>query len=196
LSEDNFPFAKHTTRRPKVYCCLCGENTVRYKEDVILEKEECVNYVNMRMTTGLSTLVQDCKKKDISLGGRGEGTLKDSSIQQLTPYYRYAKCLWLLVSSIRNMKTILYWCSAKFRLENWRAVEEAMGEEYVALDISRPRVLSIIFYRKAIVGNIPDDKMMQREILATLYHCCSTDDSPKQDFCHLGHEEPTRNWCL
>ncbi|KAK3920751.1 AP-1 complex subunit beta-1 [Frankliniella fusca] len=48
------------------------------------------------------------------------------------------------------------------------------------------------FYHRALVGNIPDVKKMKRAILATIYHCASTDQKHNHSYCPAGKE----SWCF
>ena len=58
-----------------------------YGEGVVLEKEECVNHVSKRLGTALRNAVADCKKRGVTLGGRGHGMLTQNTIRKLTIYY-------------------------------------------------------------------------------------------------------------
>lgn len=48
------------------------------------------------------------------------------------------------------------------------------------------------FYRKAIKDNVPDLEKMKTAIYATLFHCSSTDESPKHSKCPTG----VASWCF
>ncbi|KAE8742809.1 hypothetical protein FOCC_FOCC011667 [Frankliniella occidentalis] len=48
------------------------------------------------------------------------------------------------------------------------------------------------YYHRALVGNIPDVKKMRKAILATIYHCASTDQKPNHTYCPTGKE----SWCF
>lgn len=61
-----------------------------YGDKVPIEKQECVNHVAKRLGTGLRNLVKDCAKKKITLGGKAHGSLKGTTIDKLTKYYRNA----------------------------------------------------------------------------------------------------------
>lgn len=61
-----------------------------YGEDVQLEKEECINHVSKRLGTALRNIVSDCKKRGVTLGGRGHGMLTQNAIRKLTIYYNRA----------------------------------------------------------------------------------------------------------
>ncbi|XP_052130897.1 uncharacterized protein LOC113206150 isoform X2 [Frankliniella occidentalis] len=104
-----------------------------YGSAVVIQKEECVNHVSKRMGTALRKLVQDEKKKGVTLGGRGEGTLTEVTMKKLQGYYH-----------------------------------------------------------KAIVSNAPDVPKMKKAVLATLYHCTSTNQKPQHTYCPPGEE----SWCF
>ncbi|XP_070175731.1 uncharacterized protein [Littorina saxatilis] len=61
-----------------------------YGDQVTIEKEECINHVSKRLGTALRNLVTDCRKKGITLGGRGYGQLTLNTIRKLTIYYNRA----------------------------------------------------------------------------------------------------------
>lgn len=61
-----------------------------YGEDIQIEKQECVNHVAKRLGTGLRNVVKVCANKKITLGGKSHGSLKGSTIDKLTKYYRNA----------------------------------------------------------------------------------------------------------
>ncbi|GFW47110.1 uncharacterized protein TNCV_55631 [Trichonephila clavipes] len=48
------------------------------------------------------------------------------------------------------------------------------------------------FYRKAIKDNAPDVRKMKGAILASLFHCSSTDKTPKRSNCPTG----STSWCV
>lgn len=48
------------------------------------------------------------------------------------------------------------------------------------------------FFAKAMKTNAPDVEQMRRAILASPYHCGSTDDIPNHDFCPAGE----KSWCF
>ena len=58
--------------------------------DVLVKKEECVNHVSKRMGTALRNLITDNKKRGVTLGGRGEGQLKNQTVKNLQKYYAKA----------------------------------------------------------------------------------------------------------
>ena len=55
--------------------------------DVELQKEECINHVAKRLGTALRKLAASGKKAGVTLGGRGFGKLKQTTINKLTAYY-------------------------------------------------------------------------------------------------------------
>lgn len=61
-----------------------------YGDDITIEKQECVNHVAKRLGKGLRNLVQDCKKAEVTLGGKKHGSLKVQTIDKLSQYYRNA----------------------------------------------------------------------------------------------------------
>ncbi|GFV28745.1 uncharacterized protein TNCV_3986951 [Trichonephila clavipes] len=104
-----------------------------YGDDVAIEKEECVNHVAKRLGTALRNKVKEWRVKGVTLGGRTQGSLTDTTITQL---------------------------------QN--------------------------FYRKAIVDNVPEVDNMKTSILATLFHCMSTDAKPMHSKCPEGK----LSWCF
>lgn len=72
----------------KTFDYLVGEEI--YGEGVELVKEECTNHVEKRLGTALRNLVQTEKARGVTLGGRGQATLKVDNINKLQSYYRLA----------------------------------------------------------------------------------------------------------
>lgn len=66
------------------------KNIAPYGDDILVTKEECVNHIAKRMGTGLRKVVKEWKVKGVTLGGRGRGALKETTIVSLTNYYRNA----------------------------------------------------------------------------------------------------------
>ena len=64
--------------------------SLRVYGDVELHKEECINHVSKRLGTALRKLAASGKKAGVTLGGRGFGKLKQTTIVQLTKYYGLA----------------------------------------------------------------------------------------------------------
>ena len=67
-------------------------SSLRVYGDVELQKEECINHVSKRLGTALRKLAASGKKAGVTLGGRGFGKLKQTTIVQLTKYYGLAVC--------------------------------------------------------------------------------------------------------
>lgn len=103
-----------------------------YGEGMEVEKEECVNHVAKRLSTGLRNLVTTCSKQGVTLGGRGKGQLTGNAIRKLTIYYN-------------------------------RAVRKSVTAEE-----------------------------MKDNILASVYHCGSTDAKPRHELCPAGAD----SWCF
>ncbi|KAL8615826.1 hypothetical protein ACOMHN_048534 [Nucella lapillus] len=64
-------------------------NIKPYGDEVHIEKEECINHVSKRLGSALRNLVADCRKKSVTLGGRGHGQLTQNAISKLTIYYNH-----------------------------------------------------------------------------------------------------------
>ncbi|KAL8609207.1 hypothetical protein ACOMHN_058827 [Nucella lapillus] len=64
-------------------------NIKPYGDEVHIEKEECINHVSKRLGSALRNLVADCRKKGVTLGGRGHGQLTQNAIRKLTIYYNH-----------------------------------------------------------------------------------------------------------
>lgn len=77
-----------------------------YGNNVILRKEECINHVAKRMGTALRNLVKTEKQRGTTLGGRKDGSLKDSTINNICKYYRNA--IYKNTGNKDNMKTAIY----------------------------------------------------------------------------------------
>lgn len=77
-----------------------------YGPDHYIEKEECLNHVSKRLGTALRNSVKEWRAKGITLGGRKEGSLKDSTITKLTSYYRQA--IISNIPDVKKMKRAVY----------------------------------------------------------------------------------------
>ena len=55
-----------------------------------MKNRRCVNHVAKRLGTGLRKLVKVCASQKITLGGKSHGSLKGTTIDKLTRYYRNA----------------------------------------------------------------------------------------------------------
>ena len=61
-----------------------------YFEDVLLEKEECINHISRRLGSALRNVVTDCRKRGVKLGGGGgggKGQLTQIAIRKFAIYY-------------------------------------------------------------------------------------------------------------
>ena len=103
-----------------------------YGDAVEIEKEKCINHVSKRLGSSLRNVVADCRKKGVTLGGRGRGQLTQNTIRKLTIYYNPA---------IRRSSS----------------AEET-----------------------------------KKAVMASLYHCYSTDSKPHHELCPVGAE----SWCF
>ena len=65
-------------------------SSLRVYGDVELQKEEGINHVSKRLGTAQRKMAASGKKAGITLGGRGFGKLKQTTIVQLTKYYGLA----------------------------------------------------------------------------------------------------------
>ena len=104
-----------------------------YGEDVQIDKEECINHVSKRLGSALRNVVADCRKRGVTLGGRGRGQLTQNAIRKLT-----------------------------------------------------------IYYNRAIRRNKNAAQAMQKEVLASIFHCYSTDERPRHERCPVGED----SWCF
>ena len=97
-----------------------------------IKKEDCVNHVSKRLGTALRNVVTDCRKRGVTLGGRGRGQLTGVAIKRLTGYYSKA---------VRGKSSV---------------------------------------------------EAMKKAVMASLYHCMSTDKKPQHNFCPIGID----SWCF
>ncbi|GFR76302.1 hypothetical protein ElyMa_000478500 [Elysia marginata] len=61
-----------------------------YSEDVLIDKEECINHVGKRLGASLRNVVSNASKQKVTLGGRGHGRLTQNAIRKLSIYYSRA----------------------------------------------------------------------------------------------------------
>lgn len=88
----------------KTFSKLCEVKP--YGDGVCITKEECVNHVGKRLGTALRNVVKECRTVGKSLGGRGHGTLKATTISKLTRYYQ--KAILDNQGDLHSMKTAIY----------------------------------------------------------------------------------------
>ncbi|GBN55447.1 hypothetical protein AVEN_65563-1 [Araneus ventricosus] len=77
-----------------------------YGDNLKISKEECLNYVTKRLGTSLRNNVKEWRSKDVTIGGRKEGSLKESTILKLTNFYR--KAIKDNVPDGQKMKTAIF----------------------------------------------------------------------------------------
>ncbi|GFS70072.1 uncharacterized protein TNCV_748401 [Trichonephila clavipes] len=77
-----------------------------YGSETQIKKEECINHVSKRLGTSLRPTVKDWRVKDVTLGGKKRGSLKEKTVKKLTRYYtnatRQSK------GDVEAMKTAIY----------------------------------------------------------------------------------------
>lgn len=66
------------------------QNLKVYGNEVNIQKEECINHIAKRLGKGLLSVVNEWKKKNVTLGGKKHGSLTESAIARLQIYYRSA----------------------------------------------------------------------------------------------------------
>ncbi|GBL72366.1 hypothetical protein AVEN_115302-1 [Araneus ventricosus] len=73
---------------PKTYQHLLELDV--YGDSMKISKEECLHHVTKRLGTGLRNKVKEWRSKGVTIGGRKEGSLKESTTLKLTNFYRKA----------------------------------------------------------------------------------------------------------
>ena len=86
------------------YKKLCDEKP--YGGDIEIKKEECINHIGKRLGTALRNVVSEWRSRGITLGGRGHGMLKATTITKLQRYYQ--KAVLNNKGSLEAMKTSIY----------------------------------------------------------------------------------------
>lgn len=81
---------------------------------VPIEKEECINHMSKRLGTGLRELVKTEKAKGVTLGGKAEGSLKETTIMKLTTYYRLLHIFILLLYHFLYKFLCCYFIESKY----------------------------------------------------------------------------------
>ncbi|GFW00850.1 uncharacterized protein TNCV_1760881 [Trichonephila clavipes] len=61
-----------------------------YGSETQIKKEECIYHVRKRLGTALRQTVKDWRVKDVFLGGKKRGSLKEEAIKKLNRYYTNA----------------------------------------------------------------------------------------------------------
>ncbi|GFT95608.1 hypothetical protein TNCV_310271 [Trichonephila clavipes] len=65
----------------KTFNYITEKNVYGDKFEIKKKKEECINHVSKRLGTGLGNAVKESRALGISLGGKGHGTLKETTIK-------------------------------------------------------------------------------------------------------------------
>lgn len=86
---------------------LAHLNELKVYGEQELEKIECLNHVAKRLGTALRNVVRVNRGTETPLGGKYHGSLKDSTINKLTAYYRNA-IQNNLQDNIEDMKKAIY----------------------------------------------------------------------------------------
>ncbi|GBL94299.1 hypothetical protein AVEN_16818-1 [Araneus ventricosus] len=68
--------------------------------------KECLNHVAKRLGIGLRNKVKEWRSKGVTIGGRKEGSLKESAILKLTNFYREA--IKEYAPDVQKMKTAIF----------------------------------------------------------------------------------------
>ncbi|GBL89892.1 hypothetical protein AVEN_178326-1 [Araneus ventricosus] len=77
-----------------------------YGDNMIISKEECLNHVAKRFGTGLRNNVKEWRSESVAIGGRKEGSLKESTILKPTNFYR--KAIKDNAPDVQKMKTSIF----------------------------------------------------------------------------------------
>ncbi|GBM08884.1 hypothetical protein AVEN_57434-1 [Araneus ventricosus] len=77
-----------------------------YGDNMKISKEERLNHVAKILWTGLRNKFKECRSKGVTIGGRKEGSLKESTILKLTNFYR--KAIKDNVHDAPKMKTAIF----------------------------------------------------------------------------------------
>ncbi|GBM49384.1 hypothetical protein AVEN_32515-1 [Araneus ventricosus] len=76
-----------------------------YDDGMKISKEKCLNHVAKRLGTGLRNKVKEWRSKGVTIGGRKEESLKESTTLKLTNFYR--KDIKDNVPDVQKMKTAI-----------------------------------------------------------------------------------------
>ncbi|GBL62097.1 hypothetical protein AVEN_146442-1 [Araneus ventricosus] len=109
-----------------------------YGDSMKISKEECLNHVAKRLGTGFRNKVKEWRRKDVTIGGRKEGSLKESTILKLTNFYRKA-----IKDNVQKMKTAIF-----ASLFHTSSVDKAPK-----LNKCPTGLTSWCFYQKALANN-------------------------------------------
>ncbi|GBM13704.1 hypothetical protein AVEN_148219-1 [Araneus ventricosus] len=112
-----------------------------YGDSMKISKEECLNHVAKRLGTGFRNKVKEWRRKGVTIGGRKEGSLKESTILKLTNFYR--KAIKDNVPDVQKMKTAIF-----ASLLHTSSVDKAPK-----LNKCPTGLTSWCFYQKALANN-------------------------------------------
>ncbi|GBN50321.1 hypothetical protein AVEN_71538-1 [Araneus ventricosus] len=77
-----------------------------YGDNMKISKLGCLNHVAKRLGTGLRNKGKEWRSKGVTIGGRKEGSLKESMILKLTNFYR--KAIKDNILDVQKMKTAIF----------------------------------------------------------------------------------------
>ncbi|GBN15672.1 hypothetical protein AVEN_170949-1 [Araneus ventricosus] len=77
-----------------------------YGDSMKISTKECQNQVAKTLGTGLRNEFKERRSKGVTIGGRKERSLKESTILKLTNFYRRA--IENNISDVQKMKTVIF----------------------------------------------------------------------------------------
>ncbi|GFW68753.1 uncharacterized protein TNCV_3639681 [Trichonephila clavipes] len=179
------------------YCPECttakrdlGENSAEYSIWYKSHQEECSeNYVvssNAMEVKAAEILwkrsIKNCGMQYVSILSDGDA----KTYQYLSALNVYDDCIKIVKEECINHVTKRLGTGLRNKISEWRNKCITIGGRKEGNLKENTIVKLTNFYRKAIKDNAPDVKKMKGALLASLFHCSSTDKTPKYSKCPTG----------
>ncbi|GFV42294.1 uncharacterized protein TNCV_3165251 [Trichonephila clavipes] len=185
------------------YCPECttakrdlGENSAEYSIWYKSHQEECSeNYVGSSNAMEVKVAEILWKRSIKNCGMRYVSILSDGdakTYQHLSSLNVYGNCIKIVKEECINHVAKRLGTGLRNKILEWRNKGITIGGRKEGNLKENTIVKLTNFYRKAIKDNAPDIRKMKGAILASLFHCSSTDKTPKHSKCPTG----STSWCF
>ncbi|GFT09557.1 uncharacterized protein TNCV_797601 [Trichonephila clavipes] len=185
------------------YCPECttakrdlGENSAEYSIWYKSHQKECSkNYVGSSNAMEVKAAEILWKRSIKNCGMRYVSILSDGdakTYQHLSSLNVYGNCIKIAKEECINHMAKRLGTGLRNKILEWRNKGITIGGRKEGNLKENTIVKLTNFYRKAIKDNAPDVRKMKSAILASLFHCSSTDKTPKHSKCPTG----STSWCF
>ncbi|GFS59943.1 uncharacterized protein TNCV_3957391 [Trichonephila clavipes] len=132
--------------------------------------------------------IKNCGMRYVSILSDGDA----KTYQHLSSLNVYGSCIKIAKEECINHVAKRLGTGLRNKILEWRNKGITIGGRKEGNLKENTIVKLTNFYRKAIKDNAPDVRKMKSAILASLFHCSSTDKTPKHSKCPTG----STSWCF